>query len=256
MQARWGTHGDHGIIALVPSSVQDCYDMTIRAFSLADRYRTPVVLLADAAVAKLKERVFYRMPSEADVAGRALPSCAPEEFRPFAVDPDEREIAPLPPFGGDYIFRVTGSMHDERGGQNATPGNADRVIRHLVDKLEKNRSDIVQVHGLMLEDAEGAIISYGCSARASRAAARRARAQGLRVGLLELSTLWPFPDDVVREVLSRVKLAVVAEMNLGQVEREIRRLNDYGTSVLGVNRVDGTLLKPAEILAPIAEALS
>ncbi len=258
MQARWGTHGDHGIIALAPSSVQDCYDMTARAFALADRYRTPVVLLADAAVAGMREKAVFRKPSQAELGGRALPSCPPEDFRPFAIDPAEREIAPLPPFGGDYIFRVTGSMHDERGGQSASPKNADRVVRHLVDKLERNRGDIVRVRGYGLEDAEAVVVSFGCTARSARAAVRQARGlrDGLRAGMLELTTLWPFPDDEVREVLSRAKLVVVAELNLGQVEREVRRLNEFGACVLGVNRVDGDLITPDEILAPIAEALS
>jgi len=256
MQARWGTHGDHGIIALAPSSVQDCYDMTIRAFNLAEKYRTPVVLLADAAIAKLRERAVFRAPSPEEVVERAMPTCPPEEFCPFAVDPEERAITPLPPFGGDYVIRITGSMHDERGGQNATPENADRVIRHLTDKLEKNRADIIRVREYALDDAEYALVSFGCSARASRAAVKQARALGKRVGLLELTTLWPFPDDEVRSLLSRVKGAAVVEMNLGQVVREVRRLNDFGIPVLGVHRVDGMLVAPADILSRTEEAFS
>ncbi len=256
MQARWGTHGDHGMIALAPSSVQDCYDLTIRAFSLAEKYRTPVVLLADAAIAKLRERAVFRAPSPGEIVERAMPTCQPEEFRPFAVDPEERAITPLPPFGGDYVLRITGSMHDERGGQNASPAIADKMIRHLTDKLEKNRADIVQIREYALEDAEYALFSFGCSARASRAAVKTARARGKRVGLLELTTLWPFPDDEVRSLLSRVKGAAVVEMNLGQVEREARRLNDFGVPVLGVHRVDGMLITPADILSCTEEAFS
>jgi 2-oxoglutarate ferredoxin oxidoreductase subunit alpha len=149
-------------------------------------------------------------------------------------------------------------MHDERGGQSASPKNADRVVRHLVDKLERNRADIVRVRGYGLEDADAVVISFGCTARSALAAVRQARGlrDGLRAGMLELTTLWPFPDDEVREVLSRAKLVVVAELNLGQAEREVRRLNEFGACVLGVNRVDGDLITPDEILAPIAEALS
>jgi len=236
--------------------VQDCYDMTIRAFNLAEKYRTPVVLLADAAIAKLRERAVFRAPSPGEIVERAMPTCPPEEFRPFVVDPEEREITPLPPFGGDYVIRITGSMHDERGGQNATPENADRVIRHLTDKLEKNRADIIRVREYALDDAEYALVSFGCSARASRAAVKQARALGKRVGLLELTTLWPFPDDEVRSLLSRVKGAAVVEMNLGQVVREVRRLNDFGIPVLGVHRVDGMLVAPADILSRTEEAFS
>lgn len=256
MQARWGTHGDHGIIALVPSSVQDCYDLTIKAFSLADRLRTPVILLADAAVAKLKENVVLRTPSPEEVAPRPKPDCLPEQYKPFAVDPEEKTITPLASFGGDHIFRVTGSMHDETGGQGASPENADRVIRHLSAKLEKNRKLIPQIREFLLEDAEWAVISYGCSARSARAAVRAARSKGIPAGLLELTALWPFPDERVREVLSLVRGAFVPELNLGQSAGEVRRLNDFGIPVCGINRVDGNLIQPREILDAIEEALS
>ena len=256
MQARWGTHGDHGIIALVPSSVQDCYDFTIKAFALADRFRTPVILLADAAVAKLKENVRLRTPSPEETAPRPAPTCPPEEYRPFAVDGERKMTAPLASFGSDYIFRVTGSMHDETGGQGASPENADRVIRHLTAKLEMNRDAISQTRSFLMEDARWAIISYGCSARSARAAVKAARKKGIAAGLLELTALWPFPDEKVSEVLSRVKGALVPELNLGQAAGEVRRLNDFGIPVVGVNRVDGNLIQPAEILSALEEALS
>ena len=256
MQARWGTHGDHGIITLAPSSVQDCYDFTIRAFSLADRFRTPVILLADAAVAKLKENVRFRSPTPEERAPRPLPNCPPEAYRPFAVDPEEKVITPLPPFGSDYIFRITGSMHDETGGQGASPANADRVIRHLAGKIEKNRDAIVRVRRFFLDDAHLAVIAFGCSARSARAAVREARRQGIPAGLLELTTLWPFPDDDVRDVLSRVRGAVVPELNLGQAAGEVRRLNDFGIPVRGISRVDGALIPPGDILSALREARS
>ena len=132
--------------------------------------------------------------------------------------------------------------------------NADRVIRHLTGKIERNRSAIVRVRRYFLEDAEWAVISYGCSARSSRAAVREARKNGRALGLLELTTLWPFPDEEVRSLLSRVKGAVVPELNLGQAAGEVRRLNDFGIPVLGINRVDGTLISPKEILSVLEEA--
>lgn len=256
MQARWGTHGDHGVITLAPSSVQDCYDFTIRAFALADRFRTPVVLLADAAVAKLKETVHFRAPTAEELGGRPLPHCPPEDFKPFAVDPEEKIMAPLPPFGGEYIFRITGSMHDDTGGQGASPTNADRVIRHLTNKFEKNRDSIVRVRRLFTDDAEWGVIAFGCTARAARAAVKEARSRGVRVGLLELTTLWPFPDDEVRTLLSRVKGAVVAELNLGQTVGEVRRLNDFAVPVEGLHKVDGTIITPGEILSRLEEVRS
>ena len=257
MQARWGTHGDHGIITLVPSSVQDCYDLTIRAFRLAEEFRTPVVLLADAAIGKVREGVEYRPPSEEEKGFRPSPDCPPSDYRPFAFGGATHP--PLPPFGGDYIYRITGSMHDERGGQAANPAAADRVIRHLTEKIEGNRRRIVSTRSLELEDAEVAVISFGCSARSSRAAVRNARNRGIRAGLLELTTLWPFPEEEVRSLLSRRKAVVVPELNLGQVAREVERLNGIGVRgcpVRRVNRVDGGLLRPQEILAAIEEAAS
>lgn len=253
MQARWGTHGDHGIITLVPSSVQDCYDLTIRAFRLSEEFRTPVILLADAAIGKVREGVRYYPPTEEEKGVRPLPDCPPSDYRPFAFG---GATPPLPPFGGDYIYRITGSMHDERGGQAANPGTADRVIRHLTEKIEGKRDRIVSVRSLALEDAEVAVCSFGCSARSSKAAVRSARNRGIRAGLLELTTLWPFPDGEVRSILSRVKAVIVPELNLGQVAREVERLNDFSCTVVRVNRVDGGLLKPEEILAAIEEGAS
>lgn len=255
MQARWGTHGDHGMVVLAPSSVQDCYDFTVRAFSLAEKYRTPVVLLADAAIAKLKERVYLRPIPEAERGGRPLPSCSPEDYKPFAIDSDGT-VAPLPPFGGDYVYRITGSMHDDAGGQAASPANANRVIRHLTDKIGKNRSSIVQVREYDLDDAEIAVVSFGCSARSARAAVREARRRGIAAGLLELLTLWPFPEDEVRHLLAHARAALVPELNLGQMVDKVRQLNDYQIPVLGINRVDGLLITPAEILARLEEVRS
>jgi 2-oxoglutarate ferredoxin oxidoreductase subunit alpha len=147
-------------------------------------------------------------------------------------------------------------MHDETGGQGASPANADRVIRHLAGKIEKNRDAIVRVRRFFLEDAEWAVIAFGCSARSARAAVREARRQGIPAGLLELTTLWPFPDDDVRDILSRVRGAVVPELNLGQAAGEVRRLNDFGIPVRGISRVDGTLIPPGDILSALREARS
>ncbi len=255
MQSRWGTHGDHGMVVLAPSSVQDCYDFTVRAFSLAEKYRTPVVLLADAAIAKLKERVELRALSDGEKAERPLPSCSSEDYKPFAIDSDGA-VTPLPPFGGEYVYRITGSMHDEAGGQAASPSNADRVIRHLTDKIGKNRSSIIQVRGYGLDNAVVAVVSFGCSARSARAAVRAGRERGIPLGLLELCTLWPFPDDEVRALLAHVRAILVPELNLGQVADEVRRLNDSGLPVVGINRVDGLLITPLQILEHVQEVLS
>ena len=166
------------------------------------------------------------------------------------------------PAQGLQQHRVTGKPGlyekgtSETGGQGASPENADRVIRHLTAKLEKNRDAMPRTRPFLMEDARWAVISYGCSARSARAAVKAARRKGIAAGLLELTTLWPFPDEEVTESLSQVKGALVPELNLGQAAGEVRRLNGFGIPVVGVNRVDGNLIQPAEILSALEEAQS
>ena len=254
MQARWGTHGDHGIIALSPATVQQCYDLTIRAFNLAEKYRTPVYLLADAVVGHLYERYELRMP-EAIVWRRQPDENVPDgDFAPFDFEKYPDHIAPMPPFGSRHIFRMNGSGHDAAGFPCGVPQVAQKYIRHLTDKIENNIKDIVQVKEYRLEDAEYAIITFGCSVRPALAAMALARDDGMKVGVLQLITVWPFADDKVKEVLSRVKGVIVPEMNLGQIASEIDRCNKRGIPLIRVNKVDSEIIMPDEILVGIKEA--
>lgn len=250
MQSRWGTHGDHGIIVLSPSTAQDCFDLMIDAFNYAEKYRTPVVFLADEIIGHISEKVIIREIDESKIINRAQPRCKPEEYQPF----DHREgLAPLAPYGGKYVVRLSGSTHDERGFPCSRPDNADKFIRHYTDKIEKNYKDIVKVRKYNLEDADIALVTFGASSRSALEAMNMARKEGKSVGVLQLVTLWPFPDDEVTEVLINSKAVIVPEMNLGQMIREVKRLNDYNTRVEGVNKVDSTPIKPKEILDKIAE---
>lgn len=254
MQARWGTHGDHGIIALSPTSVQECYDLTIRAFNLAEKYRTPVYLLADEVVGHMREQ--YVLHQNFEVIDRKQPdeSIPAGDFKPFDFEKYEDHIAPMPAYGGKYIFRMNGSGHDEAGFGSMKPANTSKFVHHYVDKIEKNRDDIVQVESYGMEDAEYAVISFGCSVRPAMAAMRIARAQGMKVGVLKLLTVWPFPDREVAEVLSRVKCAAVPEMNLGQLLSEVKRYNDKRIPIVGVNRVDSEIVTPYQIIDALKEA--
>jgi 2-oxoglutarate ferredoxin oxidoreductase subunit alpha len=253
MQAQWGTHGDHGIIALSPSSVQECYDLTVRAFNLAERYRTPVILLTDEIVGHMREGYYPRAVGPKEIIDRKKPSCPPKDYKPYDFSDQEDGIAPLAAYGSKYITRINGSGHDESGSACGRPDNADKFIRHYSDKFLKNKEDIIECKSFALKDAEYAIIAFGCSVRSSKAALNLARQKGIKVGLLQLVTIWPFPYEQVSELCRQVKGIVVPEMNLGQILAEVSKANPGQTPLAGVNRVDGQMITPYEILAKLEE---
>ena len=240
MQARWGTHGDHPIIALCPSSVQEAFTLTVRAFNLAERYRTPVILLMDAIVAQLKEKV--ELPAQLDVLERPMPTDPPSKYKPFPFT--RGEVAPLAPFGREYRYHVTGLLHDEHGFPTEDPDVVNRWWDHMNTKLGAHLDDIVRWEEDRLADAEIAIVAYGASARAAQHAATLARAQGIRAGVFKLQTIWPFPEAAIRTLAQHVPQIVVPEMNLGQVRYEVERLAAGRAQVRGVNRADGLGITP------------
>lgn len=252
MQARFGTHGDHSIIALSPSSVQDCFDLMIQAFNYAERYRTPVIFLADEIVGHLQEQVVLKDESEVEIVERKKPTCKPDEYKPF----DHSEgLAPLASYGGEYIFKVNGSMHDEMGRPCAIPANADRKVRHLSEKIENHRDEITIVRKYRLEDADYAFIAYGGVARSALSAMKKAREQGIKVGVLQVVTLWPFPVREVEALMNQVKAVVVPELNLGQYAGEIKKYNEKNIPVVSVNRVDGQPIQPNQIVEKLQEVI-
>ena len=254
MAARWGAHGDHGIIALSPSSVQECYDVTIRAFNLAEKYRTPVIVLADEVVGHMREQ--YELHG-GEIVNRKQPdpSTPGGDFAPFDFEAYEDGIAPMPAYGDRYVIRMSGSMHNPYGFAANDGKSANKYIRHYVDKLEKHRDDIVYTESFYMEDADVAVIAFGCSVRPAMAAMNMAREKGLKVGVLKLVTIWPFADKEVAEVLSKVKAAIVPEMNLGQIRSEVERYNKNGIPVIGINRVDCEIITPYQVLDVIEEVL-
>ncbi len=255
MQSRWGTHGDHGMIVLSPCSVQECYDLTIEAFYFSERFRTPVVLLADEVVGHMREKYVRHPAAPEKIAGRKQPSCAPEDYKPFNFEPEPDGIAPLALFGGKYIFHLTSTMHDETGEACGRPENAQKFIRHYVEKFETHYDEIVKTKEYALSDAEIAVIAFGCSVRPALYAMKRLRKRGIKAGVLQLSTIWPFADRQVGEVCRRVRGVVVPEMNLGQVLREVQRVCDRGIPVLGVNKLSGEIIFPDEIIARVEEVI-
>lgn len=254
MQARWGAHGDHSIIALSPASVQECFDLTVQAFNLAEKYRTPVYLMADEAIGHLRETVTIRKLDDAEIVNRKQPGVdvSAADFRPYCYD--GIKPAAMPPFGSDkYLSRTTGSTHDEKGEFRPTPENINRVTHYLTNKIEKNADEICLTKKEHLEDAEVALIAYGCSARSAVGAMEQLRAQGEKVGILQLQTVWPLPEKEIRQILSSAKTVVVPELNLGQIAGEIRKFNDYGCRVIQVNRVDGMMIAPEQIIHALKE---
>jgi 2-oxoglutarate ferredoxin oxidoreductase subunit alpha len=249
MQARWGTHGDHPAIVLAPSSVLDCYVLTVRAINLAERFRTPVILLPDEVVAHMREDV--TLPDKIDVVDREPPRVPPEWYYPY--DDSTTDVAPLAPFGTGFRFHVTGLTHDRAGFATTVPAEVDRAIRNLKRKMDKFRLEIIQVDRVHLSDAEVVVAAYGICARSAEAAVLQARARGYRAGFVNLKTIWPFCFKLVQRVAETANAIIVPEMNLGQLVREFERAVCDRTQVVPINRVDGEAITPRQILDVIAE---
>jgi 2-oxoglutarate ferredoxin oxidoreductase subunit alpha len=250
-QARWGTHGDHPAIVLCPATVAECFDVAVTAFNHAERFRTPVILLADEMVAHTREKVVLRGPDEIEVINRRRPTVPPDWYVPYKTDGSL--IPRLADLGEGYRYHVTGLTHDERGFPTRRQDEAAPFYTRLFAKVSRQFAYLEMVKQFQLEDAEQVIIAYGCVARAAQAAVRLGRERGLKLGLLQLVSLWPFPRRAVSEALTGKKAALVAELNLGQLRREVLRVNDGRTAVLGLNKVDGTMLTPEEILNRLRE---
>ena len=251
MQSRWGTHGDHGIIVISPSSVQDCFDLMITAFNYAEEYRTPVIFLADAIIGHLEEQCVLREPGEVKIVERRRPACDPAEYKPYD---HSHGLAPLASYGSEYVFKVNGSMRDEMGRPCSRTDNADAVIRHLTDKIEKNKEKISIVRRYQMDDAEYVIFAYGGVARSALSAMQKCREKGIKAGVVQFVTLWPVSDAAIDDAMSRVKAAVFPEMNLGQYIDVVRARNPRNIPVLGVNRVDSRSILPAQIVEKVEEA--
>jgi 2-oxoglutarate ferredoxin oxidoreductase subunit alpha len=246
MQARWGTHGDHPIIALYPSSAQEAFELTVRAFNLAERFRTPVVLLSDAIVAGLREKVQIPDPGDIDVVERPAPTVSPDRYRPF--DYSGADAPPLAKFGSGYRFHVTGLLHDERGAPTEDSALVSRWWDYMNRKIDDHLDEILDYDEIELEDADTAIVAYGCTARAAAHAVTLARREGMKVGLLKLKTIWPFADPVLDALAERTQRFVVPELNLGQIRAEVERVVAGRSRVVGIHRADGKQITPDEIL--------
>jgi 2-oxoglutarate ferredoxin oxidoreductase subunit alpha len=252
MQARWGSHGDYAIIAL--SSPQELFDLTIHAFNLAETYRTPVLVMTDAEVGHMTEKVVIPPPEEIQRVERLKPTVSPEEYRPYRVEPGEF-VSPMAVAGEGYRIHTTGLTHDERGyPATADDGAQWPLVRRLIDKIEKNRDRIIKLEGSQLDDAEVAVVSYGIAARTAIWPIQMARQEGIRVGLLRLVTVWPFPEEQIRDLAGQVRAIVVPEINMGQIVREVERCAAGQAQVLSVPHPGGGIHDPYKVLNAIRRA--
>jgi 2-oxoglutarate ferredoxin oxidoreductase subunit alpha len=251
MQARWGTHGDHPIIALTPYSVGETYELTIRAFNLSEKYRVPVLLLLDETLGHVNEKVTMPDPTTIEIVNRTEPSCPPEEY--LAYRHTESGVPEMASIGDGYRHHVTGLFHDETGFQTNDNAEIDKLMRRLHRKIDQARDDIVEVDPYLMEDADIGIVAYGSAARASRHAIRLARQNGVKVGMVRPRTLWPFIEKEIRSYANQVKAWIVPEMNLGQIAHEVEWAVQGRAPVHKVNRVDGCLIEPGQILEKIEE---
>lgn len=251
MQARWGTHGDHPIIVLSTSTVQECYEMTINAFNLSERFRNPVILLIDEVVAHMREKVILDK-NNIEIFNRVKPKVPPEWYIPYEDTPDG--VPSMANFGEGYRYHVTGLTHDIRGFPTSRSDEIGPFISRLHRKISQHFPEIWIAEYFHTEDADITIIAYGCVARSAKRAAILAREKGIRVGLLKLLTLWPFFRPSVEKILQVSKVLIVPEMNMGQISREVKRVNKGIAKVFTLNKVDGTIITPDEILAKIMEA--
>ncbi len=253
MQARWGTHGDHPMIALAPSNVNEILFMTVKAINFSEKYRTPVMILLDEVIAHMREKVKIPTKEELEIIDRKRPSVKKEDFLPFKADDDL--IPPMADFGSGYRYHVTGLVHNEKGFPTSDSQVIDRFLRRITNKVELNKKDIVITESYFLDDAQVAIIAYGSVARAAQRTVKLAREKGIQAGLLKLITLWPFEEEAINRLAEQVDIMVVPEMNLGQMVREVQRAVNGKCRVIPHGRVDGELINPVEILEKIEEEL-
>ncbi len=246
MQARWGTHGDHPVIVLTASWVREVFEMTVHAFNLAEQYRVPVIILLDEVLAHLRENVILPEPGELEVVERRRPERL-EDFKPFAQET-------MLSFGEGGHIMVTGMAHDELGFP-AQGEKAAEQLKRIVAKIESRADALARYGAYFIDDADAIIISYGITSRAVEAAVQLLRAEGLAVGWLDLKTLWPFPDKLVRSCTEHARYVLVPELNLGQLVREVERVVRGRAQVEHLGRVDGYLITPKEIVTRVQERL-
>lgn len=256
MQTRWGTHGDHWLITISPSSVPECFELTLRAVALSEKYRCPVILLMDEIIGHMREKI--ELPDNYDdipQAERKQPDCAPEDYLAYGCE-EGSKVPAMAAFGSGYRWHVTGLIHDETGFPKGTGAATKSAQDRLRTKLEDNLDDIVQVENYRMEDAEFAVVAFGGAARTAYEAIDMARAEGLKVGFVRPVTIWPFAEKQMKELAGKVKGILVHELNCGQYVLEVERAVAGKVPVTLYAKYDNESATPAQLLAEIKKAMA
>jgi 2-oxoglutarate ferredoxin oxidoreductase subunit alpha len=253
MQARWSPHGDFTSITVAPSTVSECLTETIRAFNLAERFRTPVIVLTDEVMGHSRELVRIPEPGEYEIYNRVRPSIPPEQFEPFAFT--ENLVSPMPEYGQGYRCHVTGLTHDTHGFTTNKPAEIKPKLEKLRNKIMNYTDEIEKVRCDMIDDAEIIFISYGTVSRAALQATQLAREAGVKVGAIQLSTIWPFPDKTLVDACAKARKVIVAELNMGQIVNEVERVLPRDIKIETLQRYDGEILTPVQLLEKLDEVL-
>ena len=251
MQARWGTHGDHPVIAFSPASVYETYYLTIAAVNLSQKLRQPVLIMLDEVIGHMREKV--TIPETGKLMVEKSSSNVPSDWKPY----DEKGLTPLVPFGFGHYYHVTGLFHDQYGFPTGDPPQVERALDRIHDKLKKYRDEIMFTNYIGHKEPRVAIVAYGCTVRSARAVVKKAYWQNrLPVGLLSLQTVWPFPDKEIEALAEQVDVIIVPEMNMGQIVGEVERYARGKAEVVPLNRYDGEMINPDQISEEVGRWLS
>lgn len=251
MQAKWGTHGDHPIIALSPSSVKETYELTIKAFDLTEKYRQPVILLLDEIVGHMREKIEIPNREDIESVDRKRPKGDKENFNPYEFTEDH--VPPMPDYGTGYKYHTTGLFHDKTGFPRGTSEDAKRLMDRFSAKLEENKDEIIIYDEDIREKDKTVVISYGSTVRSAISAVNEAREKGIKAGWLKLKTIWPFAGEKIEEIAKKADKIIVPELNQGQLIREVERHVKGKAKVVGINRYDGSLIKPEHVMEELKE---
>jgi len=253
MQARWGSHGPYEIIALSPSSPQEMFDFTIRAFNLSEQFRLPVLIMADEVVGHMNERVVIPEEDTIELIERKRPTGDPDTFLPFKPEADG--VAPMACFGDGYRIHVTGLTHAQNGYPAMDDQSQIQMVDALVNKIKMNRDKIIDYETENMDDAEIVLVAYGISVRSARRAIFLGRQQGHKLGLVKLNTVWPFPEEFIRDLAGRVRALIMPEINMGQMVLELERCAGGRCPVRLVGHAGGAIIRPASILEAVEEVV-
>lgn len=252
MQARWGTHGDHFLIALAPESVKETFYLTIKAFNLSEKFRVPVILLMDEAIGHMREKVAIPDFSTIHIEDRVTPVVPPQWYKPYEITTDY--ITPMAPFGSGYRYNITGLTHDEMGFPTNNEYEIVQNMGKLRDKIMRATSQINSFETMEVEDANTLVIAYGSVARSAKEAVKYLRSKRRKVGFFRPITIWPFPEEELAQLIHKVDRVFVVEMNQGQLIDEVQKVECYHKKIYGINRYDGEMITPSQIISKIREA--